>query len=156
MTDNITRRPRTRPRQVVDAQPVASDNPKVTQKMKDLAKSAFEARSIKNAATNKEKKALDQLTGLMSEAGLKEFALGAEIVGIDGSPKKVQIDVEMAGSTTTTIDVAALRKLVDDKTFMKIVKATVGDAEKHLGPSLLAQVKRTKTGEPTAKLKAAK
>lgn len=132
-------------------QPVANVPVGATEQMIKLAQDAIVANAAKNKATRDEKSAIESLNKLMIEGGIKHFPFTTTIAGTVTKAEAV-----IAAGEKDVIDVALLRTLVDDATFMKIVKATKGDIETHCGKNMVIKVTSTKTTEEELKIKKVK
>jgi hypothetical protein len=112
----------------------------------DEAISAFVAANTeKNAASRREEAAKKRIEKLMADADIRRHALPI-------GDKTYEATIEPG--ERNYVDVAILRTLVDDATFMKIVSATQGDVKEHCGTATLARVLKTKTTPPSLKIKA--
>ena len=90
-----------------------------TNEMADLAQGFYEANKRKNAASVDERKQKGALHKLMIREGVSEFAFDGVFEGTT-TPMVAAIKED----TVEQADVAKLRGLVDDETFMKIISAT--------------------------------
>jgi hypothetical protein len=120
-----------------------------TSEMVKLAQNALKANALKNAATKTEKDTAEALNKLMIDKGVKQFAFTVELGGAF-----VNAEAKISGGTKDVIDVALLKTLVDEATFMKIVNATKGAIETHAGKNMVVKV--TKTEDTPEALKIAK
>jgi hypothetical protein len=117
-----------------------------TPEMIALAQQAIAANKTANAASSQSRKDTKALHKLMSQAGVSQFQFEAEFNGASFPAEAV-----IAPIAVDVISVEKLRALVDDDTFMKIVKATKGAVEEHAGTHIAIQT--TVTEERPADLK---
>lgn len=140
-------RTRTRSRQIqtgqTDTGPTAS--------MKENARTFF----TENQLSNKHKRAADKarkaLLVEMADAKQDPFSFTTTIDG-----KRQTLDVEIAAGTAVQVDVAKLRKLVDEKTFMSIISASKTAIVDAVGTVIADQCTKTVPGNKNANVKVAK
>lgn len=118
-----------------------------TAEMVNKAQDAFYATKQANAAASAARKATSELAKLMAKAGIDVFTFQGETP--TGSTVPVRAAIEPI--PTDVIDVNVLRTLVDDATFMRVIKATKGDVENECGSHIV--MKATATIEKPAELK---
>jgi hypothetical protein len=125
------------------ASAVTNVTPEMVKKAQDILK----ANETKNDAASVEKKAVTDLNKLMIAGDVKEFAFTVEL-----KTGFVKGKAEIAESTGEYIDVALLRTLVDDATFMKIVDATKGKTKELAGENIVIKCTRTETKPASLKV----
>lgn len=113
---------------------VEAPAPAPTIEMKAQLETYVRENAKKNAATSAEGKAAKELHKLMLAGSLKGFSYV-----VDGA----SVDVAIAPGTKEVIDLDVLEKLVDAKTFRKIIKATKGDVEEHAGKNVVLTATKT-------------
>lgn len=90
------------------------------------------ANTLKNAADRQAVAAKKALHGAMARAGVKAFpGIDVEMDGV-----KVRADAVIEAQESEKIDVAKLRTLVDEATFMKIISATKTAVDTHAGRNI--------------------
>jgi hypothetical protein len=121
--------------------------PTVTSEMIGAAQDAFFANKEANAANSTCRAKTKELAKLMAKGGISEFTFTAT------TPTGSQVPVRAAIEPIPTdmIDVNILRGLVDDATFMQVIKATRGEVEAQCGSHVA--IKATTTIEKPAELK---
>jgi hypothetical protein len=118
-----------------------------TVEMIKLAQDERRANALKNKATRDEKEANEKLNKLMNEKGVKSFSFTVELDGAF-----TNCTAQIAGGTKDVIDVALLRTLVDEPTFLKIVSATKGAIETHAGKNMVVKVTKTEATPEALKI----
>ena len=93
----------------------------VTPSMNENAATYYRENKAMNAAKSNGEKARKALYAEMASAGLKTFDLNTNIEG-----KDIILTAEVGSRPTTSIDVAALRRIVTEEQFDKIVSASQG------------------------------
>ena len=117
--------------------------------MVTMAQAVLKANAAKNASSKIEKDTSEKLNKLMLDKGVKSFAFTVELGGAF-----INAEAKIEGGKKDVIDVALLKTLVDEQTFMKIVSATKGAIETHAGKNMVIKV--TKTEDTPEALKIAK
>lgn len=115
----------------------------VTEAMKELARTFVRENTLCNAAKNKADKAKKALNAAMEQAGVLVFE-----VDVDGKTA----DCEIKSGTRNFVDVEVLRGLLDEKTFLRVVSATQGAVEEHLGTNILMKCLKEETTAPALKI----
>jgi hypothetical protein len=108
---------------------------KATPKMVKLAQDVLIANAVKNKGTRDEKKNKEALNKEMIAADVTRFDFTVELEGAF-----LACEAVIAEGVSEYIDVALLRTLVDDDTFMKIVGATKGKTKEFAGENILLKV----------------
>lgn len=124
----------------------------VTAKMKAQAKQYYETNAAANAAATAAKKVRASLLTGMDEGDITEFNFLATLT--DG--KQVSLDVNIEEPMRDEIDILKLHKLVDEKTFLKIVSASIKAVEDEVGTIIANKCKKTSKGTRNVTVKAAK
>lgn len=133
-------RVRTRAR-ALNLQPVANDPVEEKRAMVEAALQHFwKTNDASNAAARLAKAAKADLQKAMDEARIDNLTT---VVQLDH--KSVTVAAKIEEGETSFIDVALLKTLVDDATFMKIVKATKTDVVAHAGNNVAVMATKTKT-----------
>lgn len=120
----------------------------VTRQIIDKAKQAFVARLEKNKAARDEKKASKDLEQLMTDQEVSNFSFR-----VQHDNKTYPVTVTIAPGSRSVIDVAMLKNLVDEETFLRIVSASQTAVQEHAGSAILAQVVADKETPPSLSLK---
>jgi hypothetical protein len=133
--------------------PISVDGgaPKATAAMKAAARAYFAHSKAKNreeAAGNKERK---KLLTMMEDAKVTDFSMQTTVDG-----KHVSLDVSVGAPVRNVIDVERLKDLVDEKTFMKIIGASVAAVTDHAGKVIATQCSVATEGTRNVTVKAAK
>jgi hypothetical protein len=131
-------RPRSRSRDL-DLNPVANDS-RAEQEARVLhALSSFwKANAAANNAASLARKAKTDLQKAMDEAKMERAA-----TIVDLGTKTVSVEATILPSEADYIDVLKLKGLVDDATFMKIIKATKTDVIAHAGNNVAVMATAT-------------
>ena len=112
------------------------DIPEPTQAHKALARTFY----LENAAMNKAKKtseaARKDLFAALELEGITDFAFGTTNEAGEALRLRVKVETPAAES----IDVALLKGLVDEATFLKIVSASKKAVEEHADKAILPRV----------------
>lgn len=145
--DNVAVRQRTRP-----APSPALSNGGPTTEMVAKAREAFLANKEANAASARSRKAIKELAVLMTKGEVENFEFTAT------SPTGAAIPARAAIEETVTeeISVEKLRNLVDDATFMRIIKAAKGAVEAEAGPHIAIKASQEVTKPAELKVKEVK
>lgn len=131
--------------------PVIKPVSKVPPAMKDLALAFYVANREANATRAKADKERKALLKLMKDGDVESFDFGAMIDG-----DRVQLVATVATPDTPYIDVAELRKLLDDKTFMAVISATKTAVDQHCGTVVSSRVSKTRPGTENVSVSTAK
>jgi hypothetical protein len=124
---------------------------KVTDGMKDLARETYKEGIEKNAHQRNEAKARVGLYQQMKEAKVTAFQ-----VECIHQNKRVPLDVGIETPEAGYVDVIALKGLVGEDAFLKIVSATQSAVKEHAGEAILRQVLRSAPGKENVRVKVAK
>jgi len=135
---------------------VVAKSIEATPVMRELATSHFFANEEANKQAGIAKKARTELFAEMLKVGIKAFTAPVEVISKAGKMNLVLKAEIAAGRNTTVIDTDKLRALVDEATFLKIVKATVTDVTKFAGTEIVAQCGVTVAGAENVSVKPAK
>ncbi|MCA1807452.1 MAG: hypothetical protein LC687_06370 [Actinobacteria bacterium] len=142
-----TARTRTRNRRIEteqqDAGPTAS--------MKEAARTYFAENTVSNTHKRAADKARKQLLVEMADAKQEPFTFTTTIDG-----KRHTLDVAVDQGAVLEVDVAKLKTLVDDKTFMAIISATKGAIVKQAGTVIADQCTKSVPGPTNAFVKVSK
>jgi len=131
---------------------IRTSNPKeISEELQELARSTFKANKAKNIASREEANTRKELYKSMSDAGVKQFTT---IAVVDG--KRVTLEANIDAPKRVEVDVMALRKLVDEETFLAIVGATQTSVKHHAGEAVLRRCSSTVDGTENVNVKAAK
>lgn len=110
---------------------------------KQKARTFFLENAAMNAAKRKSEAERKALFAELERAGIAEFSFATT----DSEGKKVRLEVKVETPAAESIDVAILRTLVDDATFMRIVSASKKAVQEEAGKSV--EVRATVSGEGT-------
>lgn len=84
--------------------------------------------------------------------GIEEFSFQTT----NEAGAKIALDVKVATPEVITMDVAKLREIVDDATFMAIVSASKAAVEKHAGKDVAVRCEVKSAGSPNVSVKPAR
>lgn len=142
-----TEAPRVRSRQ-----PPPSRLNSTSPEMVELARAAFRANKEANAASQRARAAQKDLAKLMTKADITEFTFAGPLP----TGGEVQVRAAIEPYAVDVIDVNVLRTLVDDATFMRVVKATQGAVKEVCGEHVALKALTTEDRPAELKLKEVK
>lgn len=132
------------------ARPATNGGP--TTDMIAKAREAFLKNKEANAATSAAGKAVKELAKLMAQGDVTEFEFTASTPTGASVPARAAIEETVSDE----ISVEKLRLLVDEATFMRIVKAAKGAVEAECGEHIAIKATATVTKPAALKVKEAK
>lgn len=138
MTDTTPPAPPTPPTSV------GSNSEPAQNSMRALAETYFRLNAAKNEADRESKKVLAELNKLMIANDQTSFDLT-----VDGVP----VEAVISEDTVNEVDIFALRKRVDESTFMSVVSATQQNVKDVLGTNVLAAVLRDRVKPASLKVR---
>jgi hypothetical protein len=132
--------------------PVRVRSPRVVGPTPDMvakAREAFLANKQANAASQRARAATKELAKAMSKANIDNFEFMAELP----SGGAVQARAAIEPVICDVISVEKLRGMIDDATFMRVVKATQGAVKEECGEHIAFKAMVTEERPPELKIK---
>jgi hypothetical protein len=129
----------------------SSTSAAIPEELKNSAKEVFKLNKQMNEATRAHDKARRDLYAQQKESGITSFTCDAIIDG-----KKITLDSTISTPQRLVVDVAVLRRLVDEETFMKCVSATQKSVVDEAGKAIFDRCSNSVEGTEAVSVKAAK
>ncbi len=126
--------------------------PVATPVHKSLAREFYNANTTANAAAKVAETKRKELFASLEEAGVTEFSFGT--TNLAGDP--IRLEVEVTTPEVEKIDIARLKDLVDEVTFLKIVTASKKGVEQFASKETLPLVTIKTNGTRNVSVKPAK